>query len=126
MTQERIPYEIYEHNYIIHKSHQIVLLHVLLVVAGGSENTTPVLADGQEPRNGDSCDEVLLSLAHPVTADVMEHPNKEHSDEVHPPTTHSVASDVHGFPVMTMLRKCTYCTCLPQLLMCRSLTHLMK
>ena len=67
VTQERIPYEIYEHNYIIHKSHQIVLLHVILV-ASGSENTTPVLADGQEPRNGDSSDEVLLSLAHPVTA----------------------------------------------------------
>ena len=73
-----------------------------------------MLADGQEPRNGDSSDDVLLSLAHPVTA---VEPNKEHSDEVHLPPTHSVGADV---------RKCTYRICLPQLLMRRSLTHLMK
>ena len=54
-----------------------------------------MLADGQEPRNGDSSDDVLLSLAHPVTA---VEPNKEHSDEVHPPPTHSVAADVQELP----------------------------
>ena len=96
MTQERIPNEI--HNYVIHKSHEIVLLHLILVVASGSENSTPVLADWQEPRNGDSSDEVLLSLVHPMTTDVLVYPNKEHSDEVHPPPTHSVAADVQEFP----------------------------
>ena len=98
VTQERNPNEIYEHNYVIHKSHEIVLLHLILVVASGSENSTPVLADGQEPRNGDSSDEVLLSLVHPMTADVLVYPNKEHSDEVHPPPTHSVAADVQELP----------------------------
>ena len=54
-----------------------------------------MLADGQEPRNGDSSDDVLLSLAHPVTA---VEPNKEHSDEVHLLPTHSVAADVQELP----------------------------
>ena len=54
-----------------------------------------MLADGQEPRNSDSSDDVLLSLAHPVTA---VEPNKEHSDEVHLPPTHSVAADVQELP----------------------------
>ena len=56
-----------------------------------SENSTAVLADGLEPCNSDSSDEV-------VTADVLVHPNKEHSDEVHPPPTHSVAADVQELP----------------------------